>query len=306
MIPPAPDPSWSRDSSSADPKGSPALPLHAPVGTDRPPVVGAVRFHPRTMALLLVTSLIGLAAFLWPLLYRPDGEENLAHAVDAPWLFVLLLPMLLAIVASELSDGTLDAKGIALLGVLSACGAALRLPGVAGFEPIFFLLLPAGRVLGRGFGFVLGAVTLFASALLTGGVGPWLPFQMLGAAWVGFFAGCLPARLRGKAEVGVLAAYGAVAGLAYGFILNMWFWPYSVTEGGALSYVAGAPVAENLSRFWAFHLATSFGWDLPRAATNVALVLLLGGPVLAALRRATRKAAFDAPVAFEPSVVTPT
>ena len=54
------------------------------------------------------------------------------------------------------------------------------------------MLVLGGRVFGRGFGFVLGAVTLFVGALLTGGVGPWLPFQMLGAAWVGFFAGCLP------------------------------------------------------------------------------------------------------------------
>ena len=64
-----------------------------------------------------------------------------------------------------------------------------------------------------GFGFVLGATTLFASALVTGGVGPWLPFQMLGAAWVGWGAGMLPP-LRGRAEMLMLAAYGAVAGLA--------------------------------------------------------------------------------------------
>jgi len=38
-----------------------------------------------------------------------------------------------------------------MLGILAACGAALRVPspGVAGFEPVFFLLIPAGRVLGR-------------------------------------------------------------------------------------------------------------------------------------------------------------
>ena len=47
---------------------------------------------------------------------------------------------------------------------------------------------------------------MFASALLTGGVGPWLPFQMLCAAWVGFFAGCLPparGRARARAARGV-------------------------------------------------------------------------------------------------------
>ena len=191
---------------------------------------GALRLRARSWLLLAACSLIGVVAFGWPLLSDPSGSASTAHAADAPWLLALLLPLLLAVVLAELAEGALDAKAVALLGVLAACGAALRLPsgGVAGFEPVFFLLIPAGRVLGRGFGFVLGALTLFVSALLTGGVGPWLPFQMLGAAWMGFFAGCLPP-LRGRAEVLMLAAYGAVAALAYGLLLNLSFWPY-VTE----------------------------------------------------------------------------
>src|SRR4051794_16855761 len=180
----------------------------------------ALRLHLRANVALLLASLFGLAAFFWPFLIQADGSENLAHSSDAPWVFALLLPLLLAIVITEVADGTLDAKAIALLGVLAACGTALRLPsGVTGFEPVFFLLIPAGRVFGKGFGFVLGALTLFASALITGGVGPWLPFQMLGAAWVGYFAGCLP-RCSGRREIWVLAVYGFAAGLAYGFLLN--------------------------------------------------------------------------------------
>lgn len=59
---------------------------------------------------------------------------------------------------------------------------------------MFFLMVLSGRVLGPGFGFVLGALSMFASALLTGGVGPWLPFQMLAMGWVSLGAGLLPAR----------------------------------------------------------------------------------------------------------------
>ncbi len=40
------------------------------------------------------------------------------------------------------------------------------------------------------------------------------------------------------------------------------------------------------------------GFDISRAVTNAVLVLLLGRPVLAALRRAARRAAFDAPVVY--------
>jgi energy-coupling factor transport system substrate-specific component len=209
--------------------------------------------------------------------------------------------LLLAIVLAELAEGVLDTKAVALLGVLAACGTALRLPsGVTGFEPVFFLLIPAGRVLGKGFGFVLGALTLFASALLTGGVGPWLPFQMIGAAWVGFGAGCLP-RAGGRRELVLLATYGFVAGLAYGFLLNLWFWPIGSSAGSQVSFVEGAGFAENLRRYWAFYLTTSLGWDLPRAVGNALLVLVAGRPVINALRRVSRKAAFGAAVTFAPA-----
>ncbi len=248
-----------------------------------------------------LTSLVGAAAFLWPFVLHGQAPTAQAHAADAPWVFLAVLPLLLAVVLAELGEGTLDAKGVALLGILAACGAALRVPspGVAGFEPVFFLLIPSGRVLGRGFGFVLGAVTLAASALVTGGVGPWLPFQMFGAAWMGFGAGCLPAA-RGRTELGMLAGYAAVSGIAYGTLLNLWFWPFGAGTTTTFSYVAGAGLVHNLHSFFLFDLTTSLGFDIPRALTNAGLVLLLGRPVLAALRRATRRAAFDVPVVLVP------
>ena len=264
---------------------------------------GILHLGRRSSLYLTLASVLCLVAFSWPLLVEArgalgGGDANLAHSADAPWVFVALLPLLLAVVMAEVAEGSLDAKCVALLGVLAACGCALRLPGgIAGFEPVFFLLVPAGRVLGRGFGFVLGALTLFASALITGGVGPWLPFQMFGAGWVGFVAGCLPPA-RGRRELVMLAVYAMVAALAYGLLLDLWFWPYlsAGTTGGP---IAGASVAQNLHRFVAYHLATSMGWDLARAVTNGLLVLLAGAPVLAALRRASRRAAFGAPVDFD-------
>lgn len=259
-----------------------------------------IRLRWRSSVLLALASLIGVAAFTWPLFVsNPSGSENLAHSTDAPWIFVVVVPLLIAIVLAEVAEGGLDAKAVAVLGVLVACGAALRTPttGATGFTGVLFLLIPGGRVFGRGFGFVQGALTMFVSAILTGGVGPWLPFQMLSAAWIGYFAGCLPPA-RGRAEVWMLAAYGAVAGLAYGLVMDMWFWPFA-TSNSELHFVAGAPVTENLRRFWAFHLTSALGFDIPRAVSNALLVLVAGAPVLAALRRAARRAAFDASPVFE-------
>jgi energy-coupling factor transport system substrate-specific component len=267
----------------------------APVGRGR-----SIAVRPRAAIALALASTVGLAAFGWPLL--AGAASPVAGLQDAPLLFALLLPLVLAVVLAELSDGGLDAKAVAMLGVLTAVGAALRPlgTGIAGFEPVFFLLVLAGRVHGPGFGFVLGSTTLFASALTTGGVGPWLPFQMLGAAWVGAGAGLLP-RARGRRELVLLALYAAAAGLLYGVLLNLSFWPLTLTEGTSLSFVAGDPLADNLRRFLTFTAVTSLGFDIPRAVVTSTLVLLTGRPILRALRRASRRAAFDAPVHFDAS-----
>ncbi|MFF4378826.1 ECF transporter S component [Kitasatospora sp. NPDC001547] len=265
----------------------------------------------RSVAALLAVTFVGVAAFGWPLLASTESAL-VGHSADAPWLFALLLPLLLAVVIAQISEGRsagggapgLDTKSVALLGVLAAAGAALRPlgAGTAGLEPMFFLMVLSGRVLGPGFGFVLGSLSMFASALLTGGVGPWLPFQMLAMGWVCLGAGLLPgsASLRGRRELALLAGYGAVASLLYGTIMNLQGWPYIGGLAGSISFVPGDPLPDNLVRFAAYCLTTSLGWDLPRAALTVVLCLTLGTPVLRALRRTTRRAAFDAPVTFHP------
>ena len=258
----------------------------------------AVRLGWRPAIALTIASVAGLTMFLWPLVLTPPDEFS--HHTDAPFVFVVIMPAVIAVVLAELQSGGMDTKSLAMLGVLSALGAALRPmgAGVGGIETVFFLLILAGRVYGPGFGFVLGNTTLFASALLTGGIGPWLPFQMLASAWVGLGAGLLP-RTRGRAEIAMLAAYGAASALVFGFLMNMWFWPYAIGGDTTLSYVAGDAVLSNLHRFALYTVATStLGWDIGRAITNVVAILVLGPTILATLRRATRRAAFGAPVTF--------
>ena len=255
---------------------------------------------PRTALALLVASIAGMAMFAWPLIIDPPA--GFSHERDAPYVFALVLPALVAIVLAEVSSRGMDTKALAMLGVLSAIGAALRPlgAGTGGIELVFFLLVLGGRVYGPAFGFVLGSTTLFASALITGGVGPWLPFQMLASSWVGLLAGCLPPA-RGRAEVAMLAVYAGVSSYLYGFLVNLWGWPFALGADTELSYVAGGAVLDNLHRFVLYTLATStWGWDTGRAITNVVAVVLVGRAVLVTLRRATRKAAFGAPVTFEP------
>jgi energy-coupling factor transport system substrate-specific component len=259
-----------------------------------------VRVTPRTTAVLILASAAGLAMFFWPL-FTSVPAQGTAHVADAPLVFVLTLPVLIAVAVAELTSGGMDSKALAMLGVLSAINAALRPlgAGTAGIETVFFLLVLAGRVFGPGFGFLLGATSLFTSALLTAGVGPWLPFQMLAAAWVGLCAGLLPTRPRGRAETAMLD--GMLAAYVYGMLMNMWFWPFTLGLDTQLSYVPGDAPLDNLHRFAVFTAITStFGWDTGRALTNLLAIAIAGPAVLAVLRRAARKAAFDTVPAFSP------
>ena len=272
-------------------------------GADRR-AAAAVPVGRRTAAVLAAASAAGLVMFCWPLFVKVP-PDSVGHTSDAPLLFVLVLPLLVAIVLASFSEGGMDAKALAMLGVLSAVNAALRPlgAGVAGIETVFFVLVLAGRVFGPGFGFVLGCTSLFASALLTAGVGPWLPFQMMASAWIGLGAGLLPRRVAGRAEIAMLALYGALAAYLFGFLMNLWFWPFSLGEGTSMSFVPGDPLADNLRRFVVFTLTTStLGWDTGRAVTNAIAIVLLGPAVLATLRRASRRASFGAPVTFAPSL----
>jgi energy-coupling factor transport system substrate-specific component len=254
----------------------------------------AIRITPRSAAVLGVASLGGLMMLCWPLLLRVPDETR----VDPPFLFLALLPVVIAVVLAEISEGGLDPRVLAVLGVLSASIAVLRglSANGAGVELVFFLLILGGRVFGPGFGFVLGCTSLFASALMTAGVGPWLPFQMLVSAWVGMGAGLLPRRVTGKAEIAMLVVYGIVAAYAFGVLMNLSGWPFLLGvqvpgHEGSLAYVPGAPLLDNLQTFFAYTLITSTGsFDTGRAITNSVAIILLGPAVLTTLRRAARRA----------------
>ena len=180
--------------------------------------------------------------FAWPLVIDPPAD--FAHTRDAPFVFALILPVLVAIVLAEMTSRGMDTKALAMLGVLSAIGAALRPlgAGTGGIELVFFLLVLGGRVYGPAFGFVLGSTTLFASALLTGGMGPWLPFQMLASSWVGLLRRAAPAGARAGPRSRCWPSTPGCRAYLYGFLVNLWGWPFALGTDTALSYVPGAPV----------------------------------------------------------------
>lgn len=175
------------------------------------PRTTAIRVPVRAAIVLARAAFLGVVAFFWPFFVAP-GTFGSRYAPLA--IFGALLVLILCVVISEIAEGGINSKALAMLGVLSAVNAAIRPlgAGTAGIETVFFILVLAGRVYGPGFGFTLGCTSLFASALITGGVGPWMPYQMFGCAFVGMLAGLLP-RATGRREVLLLAVYGGLSGL---------------------------------------------------------------------------------------------
>jgi energy-coupling factor transport system substrate-specific component len=163
---------------------------------------------------------------------------------------------------------------------------------------MWFLLILAARVFGSAFGFLLGVLGMLASALLTGGFGPWLAYQLFAAGLVGLFAGSFPARIKGRAEIFLLVFIAILASLIFGLLMDLQFWPWALGGDTQLSYLPGAPIAENLNRFITFHFLTSMAWDIPRAVLTSTLIVITAPAVLSALRRTKNKAAFLTPVEF--------
>lgn len=245
------------------------------------------------LGVLVVANLLGLAAFVWPFVLPAAVGGREAHNVDAPWIVAGLLLCLGFLLFLELGRGGMGPKTVALIGVLGAAMVALRLPGfVAGFSAMFIVVLLAGNSFGPSFGFVLGATGMFASGLFLGGLGPWLPFQMVAVGWVGLGAGLVPKGNSWPVRLAALATYGFVSGFLFGAIMNLWSWPYLAGSAG-VGWHPELGAAANLKNYATFYLAYSLTWDVFRAIGNVALVVVLGKPLLAALDRAAQRMHVD-------------
>jgi energy-coupling factor transport system substrate-specific component len=249
---------------------------------------------------LTLANALGAAAFAWPFLLPSLTTDSAGHETDYLFVVAGLLVCIAVLMFIQLGAGGMGPKTVALIGVLGAAIVALRLPGyVGGFSATFIIVLVAGNSFGPAFGFLLGAIGFFASALFVGGLGVWVPFQMAAAGWVGAGAGLIPRRGAWPVRLACLAAYGFVAGLAFGAVMNLYFWPFA-SLGTGLSWSPQSGLLENLGHYGSFYLATSLPHDIFRAAGNAILVVVAGKPLLAALDRAARRMNF-VPVAHNRS-----
>jgi len=246
---------------------------------------------------LTLASLIGLLAFLapfWAPIAAQAGStaQAAARADDSPLITLIISAVCMVVLFANLGPA-LSSKAVALLGVLIGVNTMLRIVDLSflpqgEFSPIFLLITLVGYCYGAQMGFLMGALTLLCSAFVTGGIGPWLPFQMMAAGWMGLTASWLRlfgdfSHRPGRAIV-LLAVFSFIWGLLYGAILNLYFWPL-VAGGGSMYYTQGDALTQTLSHYALFYVVQSLPADLARAAGNVAMILALGLPLLKIFQR---------------------
>jgi energy-coupling factor transport system substrate-specific component len=262
-----------------------------------------------------VISLAGVVLFVWPFL-------GLGLPPEVPALTVTL-GAVASLALMETGTRRLDSGRLALLAALAAIDAALRLAlvnGIAGFSPIFFLVMCAGYEFGASYGFLVGAFSLLVSGLVTGGIGPWLPYETFAVGWVGASAGLAGAvvrslgaggrfgrripgeggrrigqtrRLPDRLDLAVLVFVAVVTGFAYGALMDIWGWVAFARGVENIGWMPGLSATDALAQFGRYYVVTSLGWDAFRAVGDALAVVALGTPVLIALGRLRARLGYE-------------
>jgi len=147
--------------------------------------------------------------------------------------------------------------------VITAIMTALATLGrfIPVFKPVTAVAVMSGSYLGGEAGFLTGAISALISNFYFG-QGPWTPFQMLSWGLIGYFAGSMQKLLK-KSKV-CLAAYGAVAGIVYSMIMDVWT---------VLWYSGGVSLELYLAS-----MVTALPHTLIYAVSNVVFLLIMSKP----------------------------
>lgn len=147
--------------------------------------------------------------------------------------------------------------------VIAAAMVALSVAGrfIPFFKPVTALTVITALYLGGETGFLVGALSAVISNFYFG-QGPWTPFQMLAWGLIGLFAGLLASPLK-KSRV-LLCVYGAVSGVMYSFIMDIWTVLWYNNSFDAALYLSA--------------LATALPYTVLYAVSNVIFLWLLARP----------------------------
>ncbi len=191
---------------------------------------------------------------------------------DKQYAFISLTVALLSCVPFFLSfeqrgQNTTKLILIAVMTALSVVGRLL-FSVLPGFKPVTAMVIITAMYFGSEAGFMTGALTAIISNFYFG-QGPWTPFQMFTWGLIGLLAGLMSERLK-KSKI-VLFTFGAVAGILFSLLMDVWtvlWWDGTF----------------NFSRYGATVISSS-GYTILYAISNVIFLLLLAKPIGTKLER---------------------
>ena len=216
----------------------------------------------RCAVLLLIPAVIATGVWLFA-----DRKYNLIS------LAVALLSCVPFFVRFERGrSGAREVTVVAVMTAFSVVGRLIFAP-VPGFKPVTAITVITGIALGPEAGFMVGSLSAVVSNLFFG-QGPWTPFQMFTWGLIGFLSGVIFYK-RSKPNKLLLSVVGAVAGVLFSMIMDVWT-TISVDEvwkrSRYLTYVVSA------LPFMAVY-----------AVSNVIFLLILSDPFLEKLNRIKTK-----------------
>lgn len=139
-----------------------------------------------------------------------DEKRHIIIALAVAFLSLVLF-------AAGFEKKTTGTRRMVIVSVMTAlCFAGRFIPFL---KPIAALTIIAALYLGGEAGFLVGSLSAVLSNFYFG-QGPWTAFQMLAWGLIGLFAGILSKPLI-KSRL-LLLIYGAVTGIIYSFIMDIW------------------------------------------------------------------------------------
>jgi hypothetical protein len=139
---------------------------------------------------------------------------------------------------------------------------------------------------------------------VTGGIGPWLPYETFAVGWVGASAGLAGSLVRrfgpgrqtwlpDRLDLAVLIVVAMVTGFAYGALTDIWGWVAFYRGVENIGWIPGLSAADTLAQFGRYYVVTSFAWDAFRAVGDSVAIVVLGTPVLMALGRLRARLGYE-------------
>jgi energy-coupling factor transport system substrate-specific component len=250
----------------------PVQPGAAPSGPGSP---AAALGHLDLIAAAVLTAVVALSPFAGWGTPGDSGVDGLLVGAAAVGLAAVML-----------RRGTAaDIAGLPVIAI-GAWGLGFA-PTVGGFAPYLFLPALAGYLRGPRAGFAAGVVAAAAAGTVGWHLGPWVPFQVLGAAWLGAtagLAGTLARRATGLRGRLTLAGACLAGGYLYGILLNATVWTGVFAGAAASQWGEGVPLPVGLAHFAAFYATTALLWDTLRGLGLAVLAIALPWPLLRRLR----------------------